>query len=116
VLILLIVLGAFAIKMGPAFIDDTSIPNTPADKAAKVISKEFNVSEKQNAKVQIVFKAPKNETLQSEKVAKEITDLVTDIKKDSSVDTVVTPMQLMNLTEDKKVGYAEVTYKIQQKN
>jgi len=113
VLILLIVLGAFAIKMGPAFIDDTSIPNTPADKAAKVISKEFNVSEKQNAKVQIVFKAPKNETLQSEKVAKEITDLVTDIKKDSSVDTVVTPMQLMNLTEDKKVGYAEVTYKIQ---
>ncbi|QJX80329.1 MMPL family transporter (plasmid) [Priestia megaterium] len=90
-----------------------TIPNTPADKAGKVISKEFNVDENPKAKMQIVFKAPKDETLETKKIANEITNALNDIKKqDSSVETVASPFQLNNVDSDKKIGYAEVTYTV----
>lgn len=110
---ILVILAVLTIKLGTSFNEEMTIPNTPADRAGKVISKEFNIDENPKAKIQIVFKAPKNDTLDSKKVMSEIADTLHDIKKqDSSVDTVVSPFQLNNLSSDKKIGYAEVTYTV----
>jgi len=110
---ILIILAVLTFKLGTSFNEEMTIPNTPADQAGKVISKEFNVDENPKAKIQIVFKAPKNDTLESKKVMNEIANTLDDIKKqDSSVDTVMSPFQLNNVSLNKKVGYAEVTYKV----
>lgn len=109
---ILIALGLLAMNLGSSFDDELTIPNTPADKASKVLSKEFPGAENSGAQVQIVFKAPKDETLDSGQINKVITDTLNDIKKDdSTVESVATPAQLRNLSEDKNIGYGVVTYK-----
>lgn len=111
-LAILIALVLFAINMGSAFRDELSIPNTPADKAGKVIEKEFKEMQPAGVQVKVVFKAQKNETLESAGVQQKIAEVLDEIKKDSAVDSVVAPMQLQNLSKDKKIGYAVVTYKM----
>lgn len=108
----MLVLAALALNMGSSFNEDLTIPNTPADRAGKVISEEFEEAGSQGAKVQVVFKAPKNKTLESTEVQQVITDTLNEIKKDPDVASVTTPMQLMNISEDKKIGYGEVTFKV----
>ncbi|PEM46308.1 hypothetical protein COE82_18680 [Bacillus wiedmannii] len=98
--------------MGSSFKDELSIPNTPADKAGKVIEKEFKAMQPAGAQVKVAFKAPKNETLESAEVQQKIAGVLEEIKKDSAVDSVAAPMQLQNLSEDKTIGYAVVTYKV----
>lgn len=114
---ILIVLIMLVANQGLSFVDNVSIPNTPADKASKVIEEEFHISQNEtNAKVQVVFKAPKNETLESEEIISKITEVLNNIKKDSSVDKVSGPMELKNLSENKKIGYAEVSYNVTAEN
>lgn len=114
---ILIVLIMLVANQGLSFVDNVSIPNTSADKASKVIEEEFQISQNEtNAKVQIVFKAPKNETLDSEESISKITEVLNNIKKDSSVDKVSGPMELKNLSENKKIGYAEVSYNVTAEN
>ncbi|MET1030992.1 MMPL family transporter [Domibacillus tundrae] len=109
---ILIALAVLAMNMGSSFNEDLTIPNTEADKAGKVISEEFEGAGNTGAKAQIVFKAPENETLESAEVQQAISDTLNEISKDPDVAAVATPMQLMNISEDKKVGYAEVTFKV----
>ncbi|MEH6935187.1 MMPL family transporter [Bacillus sp. JJ783] len=111
-LAILIALVLFAVNMGSSFKDELSIPNTPADKAGKVIEKEFKAMQPAGAQVKVAFKAPKNETLESAEVQQKIAGVLEEIKKDSAVDSVAAPMQLQNLSEDKTIGYAVVTYKV----
>ncbi|MGC3786864.1 MMPL family transporter [Priestia aryabhattai] len=112
-MVILIILAVLTFKLGTSFNEEMTIPNTPANQAGKVISKEFNVNENPKAKIQIVFKAPKSDTLESKKVMKEITDTLEDIKKqDSSVETVASPFQLNIVSLNKKIGYAEITCKV----
>lgn len=99
-------------NLGSSFDDELTIPNTPADKAGKLLKKEFPDAQTSGAQVQIVFKAPKNETLDSEHITQVITDTLNDIKdKDKHVKAVATPMELQNLNTNKNIGYGTVTYK-----
>ncbi|SEO88515.1 MMPL family transporter [Paenibacillus sp. OV219] len=109
-LILLIALGAIGLTLGPSFSNELTIPNTPADKAAKLISKEFSQPGLQSAKIQVVFKAPDGETLASEKWQKVIEGAISEMGKAPDVAAVTTPMQLKNMT--KQIGYGEVTFKL----
>jgi membrane protein YdfJ len=109
---ILIALAVLAMNMGSSFNEDLTIPDTEADKAGKVISEEFEGAGVTGAKAQIVFKALENETLESAEVQQAISDTLNEISKDPDVAAVATPMQLMNISEDKKVGYAEVTFKV----
>lgn len=109
---LLVATAIVAISMGPAFTDGgMSIPGTESAKAGKMLEKEFPAAKNQGAKVQIVMKAPKGETMESEKVVKKITKMLDEIKKDKAVTSVATPLQLHNLSENKKIGYAVVSFK-----
>ncbi|PKG22653.1 MMPL family transporter [Niallia nealsonii] len=112
---LLIALAIFAVNMGISFSEDMSMPNTESADAGELLQKEFSSSKgKSGGQVQLVFKAPKNETLDSEKVNKVIEEALSEIKKgDSEVASVATPVALGNLTKDKKMGYATVTYKVE---
>jgi membrane protein YdfJ len=107
---ILIALVVLVMNIGYSFNEDMSIPNTPADKAATVISEEFEGAGNQGATAQIVFKAPENETLESPELQQAILDTLNEIKQDPDVASVAAPMELMNITQDKKIGYAQVTF------
>ncbi|MFP3887356.1 MMPL family transporter [Priestia filamentosa] len=111
---ILIALGVLAVNIGMSFSDKMSIPNTESADAGELLQKEFPSSkEKSGGQVQLVFKAPKGETLDSQKVNKVIEETLNEIKKDDrAVTSIATPVQLGNLSENKKIGYATVTYKV----
>lgn len=109
---ILIVLAALVLYLKPAFNGELTIPNTPADKAAELIKEEFAGSAEQST-VNIVFKAPDNETLESEDAQRNITDVLNEISKDSKVASVLSPLELNNLNEDKTIGYAQVTFSVE---
>lgn len=108
----MIVLAALVLYLKPAFNGELTIPNTPADKAAELIKEEFAGSAEQST-VNIVFKASDNETLQSEGAQSNITDVLNEISKDSKVASVLSPLELNNLNEDKTIGYAQVTFSVE---
>lgn len=110
-LALLVAAAIIALRMGPTFSSGMSIPGTESEKAGKLLEKEFPTLKDKGAQVQIVMKAPKGETLDSTKVTQKITNMLEDIKKDKAVASVATPVQLHNVSENKKIGYAVVAYK-----
>jgi len=61
----LTVMICIALIMGPSFSDNMSIPGTESEKAGKLLAKEFPSPNEAGGQVQLVMKAPKNETLES---------------------------------------------------
>lgn len=57
---ILFILGVLAGSLGPSFNDELTIPGTPAEKASKLLEKEFPESQSAGAQIKIVFKAPKD--------------------------------------------------------
>ncbi len=105
-------LAVLVLSLKPAFNEELTIPNTPADKAADVIKEEFAGASEQST-VNIVFKAPDNETLESEDVQSKIKEVLNEISKDSKVEGVLSPLELNNLNEDKTIGYAQITFGVE---
>lgn len=110
-LAVLIVIAVFALNLGANFSDEMTIPGTESEKALQLMKKEFPFNT--GGQVQLVLKAPENKTLDSEEVNKVIIDTLIEIKeKDGHVVSVASPVELGNLSKDKKLGYAIVTYNI----
>ncbi|MEK4670967.1 MMPL family transporter [Niallia sp. FSL R7-0271] len=110
---ILIIIAVTALSLGPSFSDEMSIPGTESAKAGEVLNKEFSSSdEPAPGTVNLVMKAPKNKTLESEEVVEAINQTLNEIKKDKSVVSVATPMELGNLNENKEIGFATVTYDV----
>ncbi|TKH07514.1 MMPL family transporter [Peribacillus simplex] len=109
---ILIVMAIVALSMGPSFDEEMSIPGTQSEEAGKMLEKEFPASEDAGSQVHLVLKAPKHETLDSEQLNKLITGTLDEIKEDKAVNSVATPLELGNLSENKKIGYAVVSFDV----
>lgn len=110
-LVVLVAIAILAINLGPNFSEDMSIPGTESEKALQLMKEEFPSNT--GGQVHLVFKAPENKTLDSKEVNKVITDTLSEIKEnDSHVVSVASPAELKNLSENKKIGYAVVTYDV----
>ena len=109
----LIILVVIALSMGPSFEENMSIPGTESEKALKAVEKAFPQPEDEGGEIQLVFKAPEGETLESEDVANKMKDVLDQIKKeDKIVVSTATPIDLGNLSTDKKIGFATVVYDV----
>ncbi|WP_053435443.1 hypothetical protein [Sporosarcina globispora] len=90
-LAILIALGLVTMTAGFIFEEEFTIPNTPAEDAKELLTDAFPNSDT-GAQVQVVFKAPEGETLDSEAFSKDITDMLNSIKDfDSDVGSVASP-------------------------
>ncbi|MBP3041581.1 MMPL family transporter [Bacillaceae bacterium Marseille-Q3522] len=108
-----IIIAAITLSMGPSFSEDLSIPDTESAKAGEILEKEFQTSnEPAPGAVHLVFKAPRNQTLESDDIVNEINQMLNEIKKDKSVTSIATPAELGNLSDNKEIGYAVVTYDV----
>lgn len=110
---ILIIIAIAALSLGPSFSDEMSIPDTESAEAGKILEKEFQTSkEPAPGTVNLVLKAPKDQTLESREAVEAINQTIEKIKEDKSVVSVATPAELGNYNENKQIGYAVVTYKV----
>jgi membrane protein YdfJ len=110
---ILILIAIIALSIGPSFSDDMSIPDTESAEAGKILENEFQNSNKPApGTVNIILKAPKNQTLESKEVTESINQTINRIKKDKAVVSVATPAELGNYNENTQIGYAVVTYDV----
>lgn len=109
---ILVALAVVALIMGPAFEENMSIPGTESEQAMKTVEKAFPQPDNTGGEIQVIFKAPKNETLESANIVKAITETLNEIKKDKAVEATALPAELGNISENKRIGYAAVTYKV----
>lgn len=110
---ILIIIAIAALSMGPSFSDNMSIPGTESAEAGKILEKEFQTSnEPAPGTVNLVLKAPKDQTLESKEIVDVINQTIDKIKEDKSVVSVATPAELANYDENKQIGYAVVTYDV----
>lgn len=85
-----------------------SVGSTPADKAAKIVTKHFG-SESSGAQAQIVLKAKnKLSSTSNQKIQNEIESRASKIK---NVKIVMSPVMLKNYAQGQKVGYFTVIFK-----
>ncbi|MDP1395150.1 MMPL family transporter [Lysinibacillus capsici] len=110
-IVTLLIVALLALIVGPAFNEEISIPNTESATAGEILEKEFsNKDEASPGAINLVFKAPKGETLESDTVNEKITELLDEVKKDKKIISVASPLELGNLSEDKTIGYAVVSF------
>lgn len=84
-----------------------TIGNTPAQKAADIVSKNFK-NTSTGAQVQVILKA--KDSLKTNENQKRISNLQNILQKQSNVKTVITPDQLFNYASKDKVAYLTVIY------
>ncbi|AIQ12342.1 MMPL family transporter [Paenibacillus durus] len=108
-LVIAVVLG---IGMGTSFSDDMSIPGTKSEQAMKILTQYFPSDETEGKTVQLLFKAPQGQTLESESVAKTIKAALGEIGKDPAVDSVAGPNVEGMMSPDRKIGSSIIIYKV----
>ncbi|WP_339843430.1 MMPL family transporter [Paenibacillus sp. FSL W7-1088] len=106
---LLIVMAALGLGMGPSFTGEMTIPGTKSEQAAEVLKSEFPASDG-GGQIRLIFKADQG-LLTSEGNQSKIKKALKDVKTDLSVVSVSNPYETMTLSPDKKIGYADITYK-----
>ena len=84
-----------------------TIDNTPAQKAAGIVSKNYHQSTS-GAQAEIVLKA--KESLNSKTNVARITAIKNTIQRQDNVQSVMTPDQLSNYAKNDKVAYLTVTF------
>lgn len=110
---ILLAMVIVALTTGPKFNEEMSIPGTESEEAGKILNKAFPTPIDEGGQVHLVLKAPKNETLESENINSTIIETLNEIKEvDKTVESVSTPLELGNLSGNKKIGYAVVTYNV----
>lgn len=112
-LIILVSMVIIALSVKPSFQNEITIPGTKSEAAGELLKEEFQTGESpENGQVQLVMKAPKGKTLETDEVNEQIKETLNDIKRDKKVTEVATPSELGNLNESKEIGYATVTFNI----
>lgn len=107
---LLVAMGILVATLWFDFDDDMSIPGTPAQETVEMLEKDFPEVGKAGAQIQIVFKAPTDETLQDPSVQESISALLKKVQKLDGVEEVYTPDMLKNYNEDQTIGYSMAIY------
>lgn len=102
------------ITLGLAFKGETtnelSIPGTESQDAVDMLNKEFPSGN--SGSVQVIFKAPQGQTLEDEKIKEAIMLLVEASKKDTTVMAAIDPYSARTISQDKRIGYANLYYSV----
>ncbi|MBV6714444.1 MMPL family transporter [Paenibacillus chitinolyticus] len=113
-LAVLLITALMGLRMGAVFTGDMSIPGTKSEQAATVIGEKFHTSgAAENGTVQIIFKAPDGQTLETESMRQIVKQTLDAISKDESIASVASPYNAGTISQTKEIGYANVTYRSQ---
>jgi membrane protein YdfJ len=95
-----------------------SIPGTESQKATDLLSKEFSSerNEPEGGTVQVVFKAPEGKTLENEEMKEAVMSFIAASKKDQEIIAAMDPYTLGTVSQDKRIGYANLAYGVAAEN
>ncbi|MED1424475.1 MMPL family transporter [Bacillus altitudinis] len=110
-LLVLVAVVAATIGTGVSFNGDMSIPGTKSEKAMGLLEKKFPAGD-DGGTIRLIFKAPKGETLETKKVRNKLNETIKEVKKDKAVKQVTDLYQTFAISKDKKIGYADITYRV----
>ncbi|WP_138495023.1 MMPL family transporter [Paenibacillus pinistramenti] len=107
---LLVLALAGGVSLGSAFSGGLSIPGTKSEKAMQVMGEAFGDQTGGGGTIRLIFKAPENQTLQSDTVKQIIQATEQEVKKDPEVASVQSVYEAKTIGKN-EIGYSTVTYK-----
>jgi membrane protein YdfJ len=108
----LIIAVSIGLGMGIHLNGEITIPGTKSEEAMKVLKKEFSEGTgPEGGTIQVIFKAPKGQTLASKSTQNIIAKTLKSISKDSEIASIVSPYEAGTISYKKEIGYAVITYK-----
>ncbi|MGG3283879.1 MMPL family transporter [Paenibacillus solani] len=111
-LAVLIIAVSVGLGMGVHLNGEMTIPGTKSEEAMKVLKEEFSQGEgTEGGTIQVIFKAPDGQTLESESTQKMIAKTLKSISKDSEIASIISPYEAGTISYKKEIGYAVITYK-----
>lgn len=111
-LAVLIIAVSVGLGMGVHLNGEMTIPGTKSEEAMRVLKEEFSQGEgTEGGTIQVIFKAPDGQTLESESTQKMIAKTLKSISKDSEIASIVSPYEAGTISYQKEIGYAVITYK-----
>jgi membrane protein YdfJ len=111
-LVLLLLAVAAGLGIGPAFEAGMSIPGIKSEKAMKVMGEAFGNTSESGGTIQLIYKAPGNDTLESETIKKLIQITEQEIVKDQNVASVTSLFDAKTVSRNQRIGYSTITYKV----
>ncbi|MFC5470471.1 MMPL family transporter [Cohnella suwonensis] len=108
---LLILAIALGVGMGSAFSGGMTIPGTKSEKAQQVLSQAFGTTSGGGGTIRLIYKAPENETLETDSVKQLIQSTEKEIATDTGIASITTLYDANTLSPDKRIGFSTVTYK-----
>ncbi|MCM3748850.1 MMPL family transporter [Paenibacillus pasadenensis] len=111
--IMVLVLAAIvALRLGPEFNGEMSIPGTESEKALEVMDKKFpSETEFTPGTIQLVFKV-EGKSLESSDTKQAIQTSLKTISKDNAVESIADPYDFGAISPNKEIGYTTITYKV----
>lgn len=111
-LLSLLLTAGFALSIGPAFGEGSSIPGLKSQDALELLSKEFPSPKDDGGKIQMVMKTPWHEDLSASSARQFIQQNLKVIAKDTSVQSTASPYDTKTISEDQTIGVATINYKV----
>lgn len=87
-----------------------SIPDTPSEKAMKVINKEFPHGPDKGS-IRVIFGANDGEKLTAKSAKEAIENTLKEMNKDDTIDSIASPFHAGTIAKDGTVAYADIKYK-----
>lgn len=85
-----------------------SIPGTDSQKALDLLNTEF--PQANGGDVRLIFAMPEGKQLTDENTQRAVIKMLDEVAKDKEIIGVISPYESGALSEDKRIGYADVTY------
>ncbi|WP_194542739.1 MMPL family transporter [Paenibacillus sp. JZ16] len=109
-IMVMLITSMVAMGMGPKLSEETTIPGLESIETMGQMYQEFPSMIDTSKEIQLVLKAPANETLSSEKIKQLIETQLQSISKDPAVTEVSGPFNNKSLNADGTIAYASISY------
>ncbi|MEK3659556.1 MMPL family transporter [Paenibacillus sp. FSL F4-0236] len=111
-LAVLIIAVSLGLGMGIHLNGEMTIPGTKSEEAMKVLKEEFSQGKgPEGGTIQVIFKAPDGQTLESESTQNMIAKTLKSISEDPEIASIVSPYEPGTIGYNREIGYAVITYK-----
>ncbi|UNK21028.1 MMPL family transporter [Paenibacillus sp. N3/727] len=111
-LVVLLITVSLGLGMGIHLNGEMTIPGTKSEEAMNVLKVEFSQgTEPEGGTIQVIFKAPEGQTLESEVTQNIIAKTLESISKDTEIASIVSPYEGGTISYNREIGYAVITFK-----
>ncbi|OXM16376.1 MMPL family transporter [Paenibacillus herberti] len=111
-IMVLLLAAIVAMRVGPVFEGEMTVPGTESEKALEIMDKKFPSETDLNpGTIQLVFKV-EGKSLESSDTKQAIQSSLKTISRDNAVESIADPYDFGTISPNKEIGYTTITYKV----